>query len=219
MPFTFDATHPADNDIVSQYPANERTMRTNLTGAFGAEHDVGSGHHAIPSGSTATRDGFTDWVKGGIYLNTSYTAPRLQIQTAATSPFAWVDVGGSVIPAGTITAFYAATAPTGWTSTSSLDGFALLADSTAGGTKAGSWTISGLTHSHTHSVSASADTGTAFGSGIHDGASGSGTVAHADHQHNVAFSTTSGAASTSAVSSNGTWRPAHAKMLICSRDA
>lgn len=220
MPFSFDTSKPADNDIVSQYPANERTLRVTLDNCVGTEHDVASGRHKIASGSTAARDGITNWVAGSVFVNTSYTAPRLQMQTAASSPFVWIDLGSSVVPTGTIAPFYQSTAPSDWTRLTGVanDRVIMLTDSTAGGTNASSWPVSGLTHAHYHVVTASATTGTAFDD-IHDGASGSGTIAHSGHKHNFAFSVNSNAASTSAVSSDGTWRPPAAMFLLAQRNA
>lgn len=46
-PFVIDATTPGDNDIVSQFPANERTMRDNTKSWFLVNHDTNGDHPIV----------------------------------------------------------------------------------------------------------------------------------------------------------------------------
>jgi hypothetical protein len=118
-------------------------------------------------------------------------------------------------PAGTVILFAQASAPTGWTKqTTNNDRMLRVVNSTGGGI-GGSWTISGLTHAHTHPVSG--NTGDNSNSeNVQQGGGSSVTVA--DHPHVHAFSVTSDAASTSAVSSDGAWRPSYLDVIACAKD-
>src|SRR5690349_21315659 len=98
-PFSFDITDPADNAVVSNFPANERTFRDNVNSMLAVEHDVASGHHAIPSGSSAARDAITTWVAGSLWLLTSTTPASLQ-RVVSIGPIVWETIAG---PADTTT--------------------------------------------------------------------------------------------------------------------
>lgn len=93
MVWNLDPTSPADDDVVSQYPPNERSERLNTAGALGTEHDIASGHHQIPYLTTAARDGITDWVQGSIIYNT--TTLQAEYQENASAPFSWIAYGAA----------------------------------------------------------------------------------------------------------------------------
>src|SRR5690606_20721326 len=88
-PWDVDSAHPADDDIISQFPANERNSRSQIEGWMDYEHDKTTGRHKIPAGDTATRDGITEFVDGALWINTSFTPARLQMRVSG----AWKDVG------------------------------------------------------------------------------------------------------------------------------
>jgi len=87
-PLVIDEAVPGDSDIVSQFPAAERTFRNDLEDFVLTEHDT-YGHHKIPRGSTATRDATSTWGVGSIFANT--TTGTLQIVTA-TGPITWSEI-------------------------------------------------------------------------------------------------------------------------------
>jgi len=87
-PFSIDVSSPANDALVSAFPANERAHRTTLKNIITVEHDEGSGHHVIGDGSIATRDAITDWVNGAIWRESDLNT--LQIRNAG----AFVDVFG-----------------------------------------------------------------------------------------------------------------------------
>ncbi len=69
-PFDIDDTVPADTDVVSTFPAVERTFRDIVEDWINTEHDP-SGHHAIPNHTTVARDAITDWVVGSLVYDTT----------------------------------------------------------------------------------------------------------------------------------------------------
>ena len=89
MPFSVDVTNPADNSIVSAFPANERSHRSNFKAMWIVEHEEASGRHVIPNGTIAARDAITDWPNGALFLrNQANLFPGLQQRRGG----AWVDV-------------------------------------------------------------------------------------------------------------------------------
>jgi hypothetical protein len=88
-PFAPDETVPGDSDIVSQFPAAERTFRDVMEDWVAFEHDV-SGHHKIPNLTTAARNAITDWVVGSIIYNT--TTGGLQ-NVVSIGPVVWANGG------------------------------------------------------------------------------------------------------------------------------
>jgi hypothetical protein len=90
VPFSVDITNPADASLVSAFPANERTHRSNFKSMWIVEHDEASAHHVIPSGTIAARDAITDWpANGSLWLrNAANLFPGIQHRRAS----AWVDV-------------------------------------------------------------------------------------------------------------------------------
>jgi hypothetical protein len=117
---------------------------------------------------------------------------------------------------GTKLPFYQASAPSGWTDAALTD-VALVAvtqASTNGGSTVGSWSISGLTvsdptHFHgagTLSISTNAVTMTPGGNNV------------AQHTVYSVVGTTAAASTGITVAGDGTWRPARAYVIICSKN-
>lgn len=89
MPFSVDITNPADASLVSAFPANERTHRSNFRSMWIVEHEEASGRHIIPNGSIANRDAITDWPNGALFLrNSASLFPGVQQRRGGS----WVDV-------------------------------------------------------------------------------------------------------------------------------
>ena len=78
-PFTINQTVPGDDDVVSLFPAQNRTNMDNANDWLNFEHDA-SGHHKIPVITEAARDAISDWVLGSLVFNTDDT--ELQVVTA-----------------------------------------------------------------------------------------------------------------------------------------
>lgn len=112
-PFEIDTTHPADDDLVSQFPANERTHRDTLDSLIAEEHDIASGRHKFGVGSASARDAITDWVAGSTWINTDGAAPVLQYYDGT----AWHDLGpnpNKLEQTGVLKAYLGTTAPSGY---------------------------------------------------------------------------------------------------------
>lgn len=84
-PFNIAEGVPADNDIVSQFPAAERAFRDIVEDWLNTEHGT-SGHHKFMTGTTAARDAITDWEVGSVWFNT--TTSKLDFCTAV-GPVTW----------------------------------------------------------------------------------------------------------------------------------
>lgn len=152
----------------------------------------------------------------------------------------------SLIPPGTRMVFRQASAPTGWTQDTSLNDRVLRMVSGSGGGAGGSWLISGLSHAHTHDMAhthetpfratridggsgdlwqAGSGTAPAFGTGTTRAGQrmvGTDTGLAAANEptaltSGASVSTTTGA-STSAVSSDGSWRPLYADVIVASKN-
>lgn len=108
-PFNIDTTTPADDEIVSQFPANERTHRTTLENIWTQEHDEGTGRHQIPRGNTATRDALTDLVDGSWFENSE--TGTLDVRESG----AWVHKYGLLVTGDfKVTAYSPSSPPSGW---------------------------------------------------------------------------------------------------------
>lgn len=107
-PFNIAETTPGDSDIVSQFPAAERTFRDIVEDWIRVEHGT-SGHHTLPSLTTTERDAITNWEIGALIYNE--TTKQLQFTTAIDSDV-WYSEG---VPTGTRAPFQQTAAPTGWT--------------------------------------------------------------------------------------------------------
>ena len=85
-PFNVNESIPGDDDIVSQFPAQNRSNMDIIEDWLTFEHDA-SGHHKIPNLTTSARDSITDWVVGSLIYNTTTT--RLE-QVTSIGPVVWV---------------------------------------------------------------------------------------------------------------------------------
>ncbi len=125
-PFVIVETKPADADVVSAHPVDERSMRDNVESWHDFEHGAASGRHKIPKGTVAARDAITDWEAGSLWFNTDATPDALMVNNGTKGTPDWVDV---IIPAsapveieaGTVMVFYQDAAPTGWTKITASD--------------------------------------------------------------------------------------------------
>jgi len=170
------------------------------------------------------------------------TAPRYQVFPDKDGTFAMLsDISAGLFAAGTRMLFDQDAAPTGWTrdTTASLDDrvLRLVTGARADG---GSWTITGLSmvpHAHSmsdhhHGVPVSGSDGVTQG-GIAKAASwpfGTGGVAtldrggaiDAEFSGNILMSAGPDTANTDAqapaASSDGTWRPLHRDVIVCTKD-
>jgi len=219
-PFDVDEANPADDAVVSQYPANERASRQNIVNMFEVEHHEGTGRHQIPAGNTAARDAITDWQQGSIFWNTQTSPRKIQRQTAAASPFSWEDLEGSSLPAGTRMVFDQDAAPTGWTRDVSINDrvIRIVSGARAHG---GSWTISGLTvDSHVLTVAEiPAHTHTSQpGRSNLGGDPAGGDTKPTYNASDVTGSAGGGGGHTHGLTADGTWRPLHRDMIIAAKD-
>lgn len=96
-PFVFDETKPADADIVSQHPTDERSLRDNMVDWMDFEHGKASGRHKIPRGTVAARDGITDWETGSLWINTDATPNALQMNDGTKATPVWITIATVVI--------------------------------------------------------------------------------------------------------------------------
>ena len=224
-----DNTNPLDNAIVSQFPANERASRTATENIIDTEHSgaggTASGRHKFGVGNDAARDAITDWEVGSIWFNTS-SSPALLQRVVSTGPVVWENIAGpyTTIPQSTRAVFYQAAAPTGWTQVVTENDKVLKVTSGSGGGSGGSWTITGLSnaavalsiaqmpaHNHTYG---SGTAGTNFSAPIIGGNL-------ANNAFNGALTTSvmgSGATHNHTPSHDGSWRPAHINVIVCSLD-
>lgn len=225
--FDIDASNPQDDDLVSQFPANERASRTAIDGTLEIEHDVASGHHKLPGGTTAERDAITTWKQYSVWLNEDSSPVRLQVQIAASAPFSWVSIGPTAatpsFPSGTKMVFFQAAPPPGWTQDTSVHDYMLRAVSTTvdGGLTGGTWTMSGISvddhvltldeipaHSHGYT------------------APNQDNLIVVDASGNFYYNTVSASTDTAGggeghshpVTSDGSWRPAYANVIIATKD-
>lgn len=229
-PFDINQSKPGDSDLVSQFPADERQNRDIIESWIATEHGT-SGHHALPIGTTTQRDAVTDWEQGSLFVNTSHTPNRLQVQTAAQSPFSWTDF--IEFPSGTKMVFRQASAPPGWTQDTSANDRVLRIVSGTPGADGGSWTISGL--SATTTVAGHALTVNEMPSHNHPGTvipvydtGGSGTIAEGGGSFRGRYSPITIASqggnqphshnATTSISSSGSWRPAYIDVIVATKN-
>lgn len=108
VPFLPDQTLPEDNDIVSQFPAVERTFRDEIESWLLLVADT-YGHVKAKVDTTANRDTDVNWSAGNLFINS--TLKCLQ-RVESIGPVVWVNVD---FPTGTSLPFEQASPPTGWT--------------------------------------------------------------------------------------------------------
>lgn len=107
-PLAINEAVPGDSDIVSQFPALERTFRNDIEDWSQVEHNT-YGIHKMPSLTTAERDAETNWSVGGLIYNE--TLKQLQF-TLSVDPDVWYSEG---VPTATRCVFQQTSAPTGYT--------------------------------------------------------------------------------------------------------
>ena len=190
-----------DNDL--------RDLKNRLINSFQLEHHL-TGEHKISRGNTAARPAspLTDQ----IHINTQ-TGMIEYWDGAAWQDAITLTVG---MAAGSKVWFYNNAAPTGYTFDSSLNDRVLSITSTEadGGATTGTWTIAGLTNGVTgsgggHSHVISRVTQFAFGSGSLGAVTSVSTPTGVESAHTHPGST---------ITADGTWRPASARGIVCTKD-
>lgn len=145
----------------------------------------------------------------------------------------------AVVPTGSKVVFRQAAAPTGWTQDTTLNDRVLRVVSGAGGGSGGNWVVSGLTvaaytltindipaHGHPYRQKTNIEGGTGNdNSGVlltDTGLSQETHAAYAGAPSNVdgqaIGGTGGGGAHSHGISHNGTWRPAYADVIVCSKN-
>lgn len=229
-PFNPNEALPEDDDVISLFPAVERTFRDIIESWIMTEHGR-SGHHTIPLKTTTQRDAITDWEAGSFVYNT--TLSTLQIATSV-DPDVWAAAAPAAegdIPAGSLMIFINNAAPAGWTLNTSYNDRSLVITSSeaSGATTSGTWTISGATitvgnttlttaqlPSHTHSYSDKQRSGTT----TRDASGGVSVNQGEDDESRTSGSAGSGSSHThtGSASFDGAWRPSHVKGIVCEKD-
>jgi hypothetical protein len=132
---------------------------------------------------------------------------RFAVGEEANSP----KLNNALLAIGTRWVFDNDTAPTSWTRDVTINDRMVMIES---GTRShdGSWTISGLTMAHTHTTTTGVESATIGG-----GSAFSGAILWADTSHT--HTGTSGGPSVTTITSDGTWRPLHRDLIVCSKDA
>lgn len=216
MPFNFDTSNPADDGIVSQFPANERALRAAIQASFNVEHASGTGHHKIPYGDTTDRDNTSDWPSGAIFYNTDLGA--FQITDSPSPSENWITISDpySLIPQGTVMLFVQASAPTGWTKITTYHDKLLRVVNSSGAGTGGTWNISGFTiDNHTLTV----DEIPAHTHGGAPGeAQGAGGGSAYYNRNGVTESTGGGQGHSHGFTATGTWRPEYVNCIFASKD-
>lgn len=109
-PFKQDVTDPADNAIVAQFPANERSFRDNVNSYLNVEHDINTGYHQFQLLTTTQKTALTTPPPGMLVYDT--TLGTCQINTGTSAAPVWSNVGGD--SPGVIKLWTADTAPSGY---------------------------------------------------------------------------------------------------------
>lgn len=146
----WDKDKPADNDLISQYPQNERDARDAVRSNFGVDHrntdDADVGKHELLQLLAQTTP--TAAAGQGHFYTKDTGSGQIELfhQDESGNETQITDRGLSAQPfeAGTKCVFYQASAPTGWTQDTSVNDRVLRIVSGSGGGTGGSWTISGL---------------------------------------------------------------------------
>lgn len=213
-----DNVNPTDNSIVSNFPANERASRTAIEDVLSIEHSKTTGRHQFQVGTDANRDAFTDWLIGGLFLNTKTVPASLQ-RVISIDPDVWEDIAVPFVPVGTKMSFFQASVPTYWTQDVSQNDKVLRVVNSTGGGSAGGWTITGFVsgshaitiaempaHDHTYVWNPSAPRS---GGGVNGGSS---------NPTRSTGSTGGGGGHTHTLVHDGNWRPAYIDVVIGAKD-
>lgn len=232
-PYNLDITEPQLTDIVSTYPANEQNFRAIVSAWLNQIADATTGWAFLDRGSTAVRNAIVTPPVGMLFYNGDTGSIDVQTGVPATPNWKPIAFDPPTIPAGTITDFFQAAAPTGWTQVVTQNDKVLRVVSGAGAGSGGSWTISGTTvtptvNSHTLTVTeipAHTHGVVAAGQGSRSDIAGSsnltlattatatlttdnGTGGGGGHTHTATATFTNDAA----------WRPAYIDVLIASKN-
>lgn len=242
----WDINSPADNDIVSQYPGNERAARGAVQTNFGVDHhevdDADVGKHEQATFVDAIVDPTFAAGEAGVWNNAGKLNTR---------------VAGGVVKrvfsgeVGTQCVFFQAAAPTGWTQDATINDQVLRVVSGAGGGTGGSWVISGVTvdghalteaegpvHNHTGSTGSAGshahnirlgggggssvtldDATVSFDTLSNISASNAAMDVQGAHTHSVSIGNAgSGQAHSHGLTADGAWRPAYIDVIVASID-
>lgn len=223
-----DPSHPADDDIVSAYPSNERASRLATAAVIGAEHNNTTGRHKIPKGSTATRDGITNWETGSLFLDSTADPSTLQINDGTQETPEWIPIGQS-FPSGTKMLFIQAAAPTGWTQDTSVNDRVLrIVNNDDAGETGGSWAISGISvddhtltageiPSHTHGMPSGIWLRNNLGGSTNNGQMPGGGLDFVYGALNT-NAAGSGGAHGHTITIGSAWRPSYVNAMIAEKD-
>ncbi len=221
---TLDVTLPSDTELADDGAGRIRDGRLANVTTVGLEHQL-TGEHKFPSGTTLARPAAGN--AGRLYLNDDGNVEKDNGTT-------WELATGFV--SGTVMLFYQATAPVGWTINTSLNDKVIMINSASGGVTGGSWTISGISTtaghlhttaghtlsiaeipSHNHTVPFVSVSFWSGGSSWHPVVAGttasSYTGGGGSHTHGD-----TGTAGAHTHTFDGTWRPAYANIIVCSKD-
>ena len=128
MPFDVDAANPADDAIVSQFPANERASRTDIAALIEIDHTEADGKHKKVTLPELASDPANVADTGFLYTKDDSTDTELFYEDAAGNVVQVTEDGAMLggFEATTSMLFYQDTAPSGWTKdTTTLDDHAL----------------------------------------------------------------------------------------------
>lgn len=208
-PFDISTTTPADNDIVSQFPANERTNRDVTESWLLIEHNTSGTHKLVTLDDVTTPTVAAG--KVGIWNAAGVLYQRLGAGSVRTF---------DAIPAGTKMVFVQAAVPVGWTLYEALTDRVLRVLNTVGGASGGGWTITGLTGTNEVinganlpliSTPTSSQTGTVSGTAVN------GVGGNIWYGAPTTVGTGSPAPINVAIAQNGSWRPAYVDVVIGTR--
>lgn len=113
-PFNPNEALPGNSDVVSLFPAVERTFRDVIESWLIFEHDR-SGHHAFAVDTQTNLDTDTTWVEGSIRANLD--TGQLEVCIDDDPSIVWYGIGMQV---GSRVLFQNSTAPVGWTKETDL---------------------------------------------------------------------------------------------------
>ena len=228
-----NSANPTGGDGKSQGDDHIRLIKAvllatfpNITGAVGAsqasliKHNYAAG--AAPTVNDDSGDGYTE---GSIWVNLASDQAYILVDDTVGAAV-WKPLTG--LASGMYMAFFqsSTTIMTGWTFRSYDVDYVIAPSATnsAGGTNNGvtpnntGWVVDGLTMSHTHTFSDSGTTGAPSGTVARDLSTDPYDSASSSHTHSFSVSGTTSDANSTAVDSNGTWRPPTLYCTIWSKD-
>lgn len=186
----WDETDPAYNSKIKLGDDSIRTFKTDVRTAFTEEHDFPVNaaspiaRHKFPYGATADRPSATATSRR-LYINT--TTKTIDFESSS----AWAACA-TLIPSGTVMAFFQAAAPLGWTQITTYSDHVMRIVSTAGGVAGGTNNFStcfsgqttGSDGAHTHTISTDGVNYQAGASGLTQVTSAT-TSSNGAHTHTV----------------------------------